>query len=86
MNKNSDIWYVYMVCCRDGTLYTGMTNDLTRRIAAHNSGQDGARYTQSRRPVKLVYSEKVGSQSAAAKLELKIKKLPRSKKKKLIKG
>lgn len=86
MNKDSETWCVYMVCCGDGTLYTGITNNLTKRIEAHNAGKDGARYTQSRRPVKLVYAEKVGSKSAAAKLEFKIKKLPRAKKEKLITG
>jgi len=80
MSKASDIWQVYMVRCNDGTLYTGITNDLEKRIKAHNSGKDGARYTRSRRPVKLVYSEKAGSKSAAAKLEYKIKKMPRAKK------
>jgi putative endonuclease len=85
MSKDSDIWCVYMVFCSDGTLYTGITNNLEKRIEAHNSGKEGARYTRSRRPVNLVYSEHVVSKSAAAKLELRIKKLPRSKKKRLIK-
>jgi putative endonuclease len=75
-----------MVRCSDGTLYTGITIDLEKRIEAHNSGKDGARYTRSRRPVKLVYSEQVESKSAAAKLECQIKRLPRDKKKRLIKG
>ncbi|MDH3328585.1 MAG: GIY-YIG nuclease family protein [Desulfobulbaceae bacterium] len=86
MNKNSEIWRVYMVRCCDGTFYTGITNDIEKRIEAHNSGKDGARYTRSRRPVKLVYSEQVESKSAAARLEYQIKRLPRSKKKRLIKG
>ena len=81
---DKDIWYVYMVRCSDGTLYTGVTNDLQKRIEAHNSGKDGARYTRSRRPVKLVYSEEAGTKSAAAKLEYKIKKMTREKKMKLV--
>ena len=85
MRKGSDIWHIYMVRCSDGTLYTGITNDLNKRIEAHNSGKDGARYTRSRRPVKLVYSEQVKSKSAAAKLEYQLKKLPRLKKIRLIK-
>mgnify|MGYP000036671904 CR=1 FL=1 len=85
MAENGDIWYVYMVRCSDNTLYTGMTNDLPRRIEAHNSGRDGARYTKSRRPVQLVYAEKAGSRSAAARLEAKIKQLPRARKQSLIK-
>ena len=81
---DKDIWYVYMVRCSDETLYTGITNDLEKRIEAHNSGKDGARYTRSRRPVKLVYSEEAGTKSAAAKLEYKIKKMTREKKMKLV--
>lgn len=77
---------MYMVQCSDGTLYTGITNDLEKRVEAHNSGKDGARYTKSRRPVKLVYSEQAESKSAAARLEYRIKKLPRSKKKRMIKS
>jgi len=85
MRKGGDIWHVYMVRCSDGTLYTGITNDLNKRIEAHNSGKEGARYTRSRRPVKLAYSEQVKSKSAAAKLEYQLKKLPRLKKIRLIK-
>jgi len=79
-----DPWYVYMVRCSDGTLYTGIAKDLKKRLEAHNSGRDGARYTRSRRPVTLVYAQQVESQSAAASLEYRIKKMPRSKKKALV--
>ena len=85
MSKGTGIWHVYMVRCSDWTLYTGITNDLEKRIEAHNSGKEGARYTRSRRPVKLVYSEQVESKSTAAKLEYQLKKLPRLKKIRLIK-
>ena len=81
-----EIWHVYMVRCSDRTLYTGITNDLEKRIEAHNSGKEGARYTRSRRPVKLVYSEQVESKSAAAKLEYQLKKLPRLKKDTLVRS
>ena len=84
MRRDRDIWYVYMVRCSDETLYTGITKDLEKRIEAHNSGKDGARYTRSRRPVTLVYSEQVESKSAAARLEYQIKRLPLSKKKRLV--
>ena len=84
MGKENDIWQVYMVRCKDGTLYTGITNDLAKRIKAHNSAKDGARYTRSRRPVKLVYSEEAGSKSTAARLEYKIKKMTRAKKMEMI--
>ena len=79
-----EIWFVYMVRCCDGTLYTGITKDLEKRIAAHNSGKNGARYTRSRRPVRLIYSEQTESKAAAARLEYRIKKLKRSKKNNLI--
>lgn len=69
-------WYVYIVCCNDGTLYTGITTDLERRIASHNSGKGGAKYTRSRRPVSLVYAEPAASRSEAAKREYDIKQLP----------
>ena len=84
MIKHSDTWHVYMVRCSDGTLYTGITNDLEKRIEAHNNGKDGARYTRSRRPVSLVYSEEFSSKSSAMKRENEIKKLTRKEKEKLI--
>jgi putative endonuclease len=86
MSKKNDTWHVYMLLCNDGTLYTGYTNDLEKRIKAHNSGKNGARYTRSRRPIKLVYTEQVESKSAAARLEYRIKKMRRDKKKRLIAG
>ena len=81
MNKDSNSWYVYIVRCSDGTLYTGITKDLKKRIGEHNSDKGGAKYTKSRRPVDLVYSEQVESRSAAAKLEYRFKRMPRAKKK-----
>ena len=84
MNKGNSSWHVYMVRCSDGTLYTGITNNLEKRIEAHNSEKNGARYTRSRRPVELVYSEQAGSQAAAARLEYRLKKLPLAKKKGLV--
>ena len=78
-------WSVYILRCRDGSLYTGVTNDLDSRVAAHQAGR-GARYTASRRPVTMVYNEPVKSKSAALKRELQIKRLSKSKKEALIKG
>ncbi len=66
-------WYVYMLRCADGTLYTGVTNDLDGRVAAHNGSKTGARYTRSRRPVKLVYKERKRNRSYALKREAEIK-------------
>ena len=76
-------WYVYIVRCRDGTLYTGITTDLDRRIEDHNRGI-GSKYTAARRPVRLVYSEPQPNRSSASKREAQIKGWPRSKKKSLI--
>lgn len=74
-----ECWYIYMVRCSDGTLYTGIAKDVNRRIDIHNQGS-GAKYTRSRRPVKLVYSEQATSRSVATKREIQIKKLPLNKK------
>ena len=79
-------WHIYIVRCRDGTLYTGIARILEKRIEEHNSGDAGARYTRSRRPVKLVYVEESPSRSAALKREHEIKRMPRSGKKRLIAG
>ncbi len=70
-------WYVYVVECGDGTYYTGITTDIERRLTEHNSSSLGARYTRSRRPVRLHYHETSSSRSDALKRELQIKKLSR---------
>jgi len=72
-------WVFYLVCCKDGSLYCGITNDLKRRLMAHNAGK-AAKYTHGRRPVKLVYTEPCVNKSAALKRELQIKKLSRASK------
>ena len=77
--------YVYIVQCRDGSLYTGWTTDVEKRVAAHNAGT-GAKYTKARRPVTLVYFEALESKSEALKREAAIKKLSRSDKLELIKA
>ncbi|MGB3211505.1 MAG: GIY-YIG nuclease family protein [Desulforhopalus sp.] len=84
-NKPSPAWHVYIVCCKDNSFYTGITTDLLRRIDEHNSAKKGARYTRSRRPVELVYVEKVATRSVAARRESQIKKLTPAGKKQLIK-
>ena len=76
-------WYVYMVRCSDGSLYTGATSDLPKRISTHNAGR-GARYTRSRRPVALVYSRRVRDRSRALSLEARLKQLTRAEKQRLI--
>lgn len=77
---------VYIVRCADKTLYTGYAKDLEKRIEEHNTGKRGAKYTRSRRPVKLVYSEKCRTLSAALKREVAIKKLTRKQKIELVKS
>ena len=72
-------WYVYMLRCRDGSLYTGYTDDPVRRLAVHNSGK-GAKYTRSRLPVTLAYSEEHPDKSAAMKREAAIKRLKKPQK------
>ena len=75
--------YVYILRCSDGTLYTGWTNDLEKRLLAHNEGK-GAKYTRARRPCELMYYEEFESKSEALKREAAIKRLSRSDKLKLI--
>ena len=77
--------YTYIVKCADSTLYTGWTNDLDKRIKAHNSGK-GAKYTKTRRPVKLVYYEEHETKNEAMSREYAIKHLSRKEKEILIKG
>ena len=71
--------FTYILVCADGTLYTGWTNDLEKRLAAHNAGK-GAKYTRSRRPVRLFYYEEFEEKCEAQRRECEIKRLPREKK------
>ena len=77
--------YVYILKCKDNTLYTGYTNDLEKRIKAHNDGK-GAKYTKCRRPCKLVYFEEFQAKGDALSREAQIKKLSRFNKLELIKN
>lgn len=76
-------WLVYILRCSDGSLYTGITNDLPKRLKAHNAGR-ASRYTRSRLPVALAYNEPQKSKSAALKREAAIKKLRRAEKDRLL--
>ncbi len=78
------MWHFYMVKCSDGTLYSGITNDLKKRLLVHNSGK-GAKYTRSRLPVRLVYSESKANRSRALVREAGVKRLNRKEKEELIK-
>ncbi len=77
-------WFVYILRCADGSLYTGVATDLQRRLQEHNDGVQGARYTRARRPVSLVYSESAESRSAACRREAAIKKLHKTEKERLV--
>lgn len=75
--------YVYVLRCGDGSLYTGWTNDLKLRLAAHQSGK-GAKYTKGRTPIELVYFEELPDKSAALRRENELKKLRKDKKEELV--
>ena len=81
----SETNYVYMLRCRDDSLYTGWTNNLEKRLKAHNSGK-GGKYTASRRPVELVYFETFPTKQEAMSREYAIKQLPRKEQERLIEG
>lgn len=70
-------WTVYLLACADGTLYCGITNDIAKRLAAHNAGK-GARYTSGRLPVRVVWSEPAADKGAALRRERAVKRLPRA--------
>ena len=76
-------WYLYILRCRDGSLYTGITTDVEKRLEAHRSGK-GAKYTRGRSPLELVYREECGTHSDALKRELAVKRLTREEKLSLI--
>jgi putative endonuclease len=76
-------WLVYLLRCSDGSLYCGITNDLTKRLQTHAAGK-ASRYTRSRLPVKLAYTEPQRSKSAALKREAAIKRLRRAEKDRLV--
>ena len=78
-------WTLYIVRCRDGSLYTGITNDLERRLERHDAGT-AARYTRGRGPVKLVYREACADRSAASRREAAVKRLTRGQKRALVEG
>lgn len=75
--------YTYILKCADGTLYTGWTNDIEKRLKAHNAGK-GAKYTKGRRPVQLVYSEEFETREEAMKREYEIKQMTRKRKRSIV--
>ena len=79
------LWSVYLVRCKDNSLYCGISNNVEQRVIAHNSGK-GAKYTRPRKPVVLVYEEKIGTKQEAAKREYQIKQMSKKQKEELVKG
>jgi len=84
-DNDSHYWRLYILRCSDGSYYTGVTTDIANRLEVHNSGK-GAKYTRSRRPVKLVYFEDCESEAHARRREVEVKGWRRSKKEELIRG
>ena len=78
-------WYLYILRCKDDTLYTGITTDVEKRLEAHRSGK-GAKYTRGRAPLELVYREDCGDHSAALRREWELKRLTKEKKEDLIRN
>lgn len=74
------MYSLYLLRCADGTLYTGITTDLARRLQEHNGSPRGAKYTRSRRPVELVYARRFRTRSRASREEARLKKLSRAEK------
>lgn len=83
MDREDKRWFVYLLCCKDDTLYCGITDDVQRRLEMHRSGK-GAKYTRGRGPLELVYTEELSSRSDALKREAFIKQLSRKEKLTLI--
>jgi len=79
------MYYIYVLLCKDGSYYIGSTNDIQKRFLDHLSGQ-GARYTKSHKPEKIIYQEKFSTKSEALKREAELKKWTKARKKALIKG
>lgn len=77
--RRQQAWIVYILCCSDGSFYTGATNDLEKRMIGHNRGT-ASKYTRSRRPVTLLAASTEMNKGEALRLELKIKKMPKEKK------
>ncbi len=81
--KNAEQWTVYILRCKDSTLYTGITKDIKRRVKQHNDGK-ASKYTQSRRPVNIVYKEKKMGRANALVREAEIKQYSKGKKEQLV--
>ena len=77
------MWYLYIIRCRDGSLYTGIATDVDKRLAVHRAGK-GAKYLRGRGPLTLVYQTRIGAKALALKTERRVKALPKTKKEQLV--
>jgi putative endonuclease len=83
----ASLWYLYLVKCRNGSLYTGITTNVDRRFAEHQeSGPKSAKYLRGKGPLELVYASEAGDRSQASAIEYKVKQLPREAKQRMIEG
>jgi putative endonuclease len=85
MEPREDPWFVYLLECADGSLYTGIARDVQRRLALHNDGK-GAKYTRGRRPLVLLAQSGAMSRTEALRLELRVKRLPKAAKRRAVDG
>ncbi len=83
MSDNDVEWFLYLIRCKGGQLYTGIATDVERRFTEHQSGK-GAKYLRGKTPLRLVFQKKVGSRSEALKLEASVKRWPKADKEKMI--
>jgi putative endonuclease len=79
-------WYLYLIRCANGNLYTGITLDVKRRLHQHGQSRKGAKYLQGKGPLRLVFKRRIGSRGFALSAEYWVKRLPRVKKEKLVSG
>jgi putative endonuclease len=80
-------WFLYLIRCKDNSLYTGITTDVNRRFNEHKSNdRKGSKYLRGKAPLKLVLKKKIGNKSLASKVEAKVKKLPKANKELFVKG
>jgi len=81
--EQSPVWFIYLIRCHNGNLYTGISTDVARRFSEHQAGK-GAKYLRGKGPLQLVYQRKIGSHSEALKAEISVKKLPRQAKENML--
>ncbi len=81
-----EIWFLYLIRCKDGSLYTGITTDVKRRFEEHKGGNSGSKYLRGKAPLELVLKKKIGDKGLALKVEDRVKQLTKIKKELLVEG